>query len=63
MTHKDNMDFYPSFISKDAQEVTLEHVADILCSNEELKKNTMLFRDLMAQGNDKAAKAVKEATP
>ena len=57
------MDFYPSFISKDAQEVTLEHVADILCSNEELKKNTMLFRDLMAQGNDKAAKAVKEATP
>ena len=63
MTNTNNMDFFPSFSSKDAQEITLEQVVDIIRSDEELKKNTMLFRDLMAQGNDKAAKAVKEATP
>ena len=58
-----NMDYFQTFNSKDAQDMTFEQVTDIIRSDEELKKNTMLYRDLMAQGNEKAAKAVKEATP
>ena len=57
------MEYYKTFNSKDAQDMTFEQVTDIIRSDEELKKNTMLYRDLMAQGNEKAAKAVKEATP
>ena len=54
---------YKSFNSKEAQEVTLEHVYEIIRSDEELKKSTQLHRDLLAQGHDKAAKDVKESTP
>jgi hypothetical protein len=57
------MEYYQSFSSNDAQAVTLEQVAEIIRSDEGLKKNTQLYRDLLAQGNEKAAKAVKEKTP
>ena len=57
------MNYYPSFSSKDAQDMTFEQVIDMIRQDEELKKNTQLYRDLMAQGNEKAAKAVKESTP
>ena len=54
---------YKSFNSKEAQEVTLEQVYEIIRSDEELKKSTQLHRALLAQGHDKAAKDVKESTP
>lgn len=57
------IDFFKNFNSKDAQNITFEQLADLIRSDEELKKNTQLYRDLLAQGNEKAAKAVKESTP
>ena len=58
-----NMDFFLTFNSKEAQDVDFEQLAGIIRSDEELKKNTLIYRDLLAQGNEKAAKAVKESTP
>lgn len=58
-----NMDFFPTFNSKEAQTVSFEQLAGIIHNDEELKKSTVLYRDLLAQGNEKAAKAVKEQTP
>lgn len=58
-----NLNYFKTFNSKDAQDITLEQLAEIIRSDEELKKNTALYRDLMAQGHDKAAKNVKESTP
>jgi hypothetical protein len=57
------MEYYKTFNSKDAQDMGLEQVIDIIRQDGELKKNTQLYRDLSAQGNEKAAKAVKESTP
>lgn len=57
------MEYYKNFSSKEAQAVTLEQVAELIRSDEDLKKKTQLYRDLMAQGQDKAAKDVKESTP
>jgi hypothetical protein len=57
------MEYFKNFNSKDAQDVGFEHLAEMIRSDEELRKNTQLYRDLMAQGNEKAAKAVKESTP
>ena len=57
------MQQFKNFTSKESQDVTLEQVTDMIRQDEELKKNTQLYRDLMAQGNEKAAKAVKESTP
>ena len=57
------MELFKNFNSKDAQDVGFEQLAEMIRSDEELKKNTQLYRDLMAQGNEKAAKAVKESTP
>ena len=57
------LDYFKTFNNKDAQDITLEQLAEIIRSDEELKKNTMLYRDLLAQGHDKAAKNVKESTP
>ena len=57
------MELFKNFNSKDAQDVGFEQVAEMIRSDEELRKNTQLYRDLMAQGNEKAAKAVKESTP
>jgi hypothetical protein len=54
---------FHNFKSKDAQDITLEQLADLIRSDEELKHNTMIYRDLLAQGHDKAAKQVKESTP
>lgn len=58
-----NLTYFKTFNSKDAQDITFEQLADLIRSDEELKKNTQLYRDLLAQGNEKAAKAVKESTP
>jgi len=57
------MDIYKTFNCKEAQDITLEQVMNMISVDEELKRSTQLYRDLMAQGNEKAAKAVKEATP
>jgi hypothetical protein len=58
-----NLDYFKTFNSKDAQDISFEQIVDIIRSDEELKKSTMLYRDLLAQGQEKAAKAVKESTP
>ena len=57
------MDLFKNFTSKEAQSIDFELLTDMIRQDEELKKNTQLYRDLMAQGNEKAAKAVKESTP
>ena len=57
------MDYFKTFSSKEAQDISFEQLAEIIRSDEELKKNTKLYRDLLAQGHDKAAKNVKESTP
>ncbi|MBO4893132.1 MAG: hypothetical protein J5502_11055 [Prevotella sp.] len=57
------MNYFNTFTSKEAQDISFEELADIIRSDEDLKKNTLLYRDLMAQGHDKAAKNVKEQTP
>ena len=57
------MEYFKNFNSKDAQDVGFEQLAEMIRSDEELRKNTQLYRELMAQGNEKAAKAVKESTP
>lgn len=58
-----NIDFYKTFNSKDAQEITFEQLTDIIRSDEELKRTTALYRDLLAQGLGDASKKVKESTP
>ena len=57
------MEIFKTFNSKDAQSVTFEQLADLIRSDEQLKKSTLLYRDLLAQGHDEAAKKVKESTP
>lgn len=57
------IDFYKTFNSKDAQEITFEQLTDIIRSDEELKRTTALYRDLLAQGLGDASKKVKESTP
>ena len=57
------MEYFKNFNSKDAQAVSFEQLTDIIRSDEELKKSTTLYRDLMARGQEKAAKTVKESTP
>ena len=56
------MELFKTFKSKEAQDVTLEQVIDIVSHDEELKKSTQMYRDLMAQGHDEAALKVKEQT-
>ena len=63
MTDITIMDYFQNFSSKEARDISFEQLAEIIRSDEDLKKNTMLYRDLMAQGHDKAAKNVKESTP
>ena len=63
MTDITIMDYFQNFNSKEARDISFEQLAEIIRSDEDLKKNTMLYRDLMAQGHDKAAKNVKESTP
>ena len=57
------MELFKSFNSNEAHEITLEQMADIIRQDEELKKSTLLYRDLLAQGHEKAAKEVKQQTP
>ena len=57
------IDFYKTFNSKDAQEITFEQLTDIIRGDEELKRTTALYRDLLAQGLGDASKKVKESTP
>lgn len=57
------MELFKTFKSKEALEVSPEQVIDIVSHDEELKKSTQMYRDLMAQGHDEAALKVKEQTP
>ena len=57
------MEYYKNFKSKDGLPIDFGQLAEIIRSDEELKKNTLLYRDLLAQGHEKAAKEVKEQTP
>jgi hypothetical protein len=57
------MDIFINFKSKNAQDVNFEHIADMIRNDEKLRKSTQMYRELMAQGHDKAAKDVKESTP
>lgn len=57
------MQLFNNFSTKESQNVSFEQLTDMIGQNEELRKNTQLYRDLAAQGNEKAAKAVKESTP
>lgn len=57
------MELFKTFNSKEAQAVDFEQLADIISSDDELKQKTTLYRDLLAQGREKAAKEVKESTP
>ena len=57
------MELFKTFKSMDGLPTDFGQLAEIVRSDEEQKKNTLLYRDLMAQGNEKAAKAVKESTP
>ena len=43
------MEYFKNFNSKDAQDVGFEQLAEMIRSDEELRKNTQLYRDLMAQ--------------
>ena len=57
------MELFKTFNSKEAQYVSPEQVIDIILHDGELERSTRLYRDLMAQGHEKAAKDVKESTP
>ena len=57
------MELFKTFNSKEAQDVSPEQVIDIILHDGELERSTRLYRDLMAQGHEKAAKDVKESTP
>ena len=57
------LNYYLTFNSKESQDVSLEQVAGIIGHDEELKKSTLLHRELLAQGHNQAAKDVKEQTP
>ena len=56
------MNIFMTFKSSVAQDVSAEQVADMIRNNQELKKSTELYRDLIAQGHEKGAKEVKENT-
>ena len=57
------MDFFKTYTSKTAQDMSFEQVYDLIRSDEELKKNTMLHRELLAEGHEQVADSVKEKTP
>ncbi|MBR1449339.1 MAG: hypothetical protein IJ588_11425 [Prevotella sp.] len=57
------MQYYPTFHSNDAQDMTLEQVTNIIRTDEALRRSTLAYRDLTAQGHDEAASQVKQKTP
>ena len=57
------MELFKTFNSKEAQAVDFEQLAGIVRNDDELRQKTTLYRDLLAQGREKAAKEVKESTP
>ena len=57
------MDFFKTYTSKTAQDMSFEQVYDLIRNDEELKKNTMLHRELLAEGHEQVADSVKEKTP
>ena len=57
------MKYYKTFNSNEAQDVSFEQVIDTIRNDQELQKRTQMYRDLTAQGQEKAAKEVKESTP
>lgn len=63
MIDTQKLDLFPSFNSTKASPIGFEQLAEMLRSDEDLKKKTALYCDLLAQGHEKAAKEVKESTP
>ena len=57
------MELFKTFNTKEALHVTMEQLAEIIRSDDELRQKTVLYRDLLAQGHDEAARQVKESTP
>ena len=57
------MELFKTFNSKDAQDISLEQVFNMISTDEQLRTSTMTYRTLTAQGQEQAAKAVKEQTP
>lgn len=57
------MQLFKDYHSKDAQATTLEQVMDIIHKDETVKRSTEQHRSLLASGQEKAAKLVKESTP
>ena len=57
------MQYYPTFHSNDAQDMTLEQVTNIIRTDEALRRSTLAYRDLTAQGHTEAASQVKQKTP
>ena len=57
------MQLFNNYFSKEALEVNLEQVVNIIRSNQSLFDSTMMHRKLLEQGQLKAAKEVKESTP
>ena len=57
------MKFFQNYFSKEALEVNLEQVVNMIRSDKSLSDSTMMHRKLLEQGQLKAAKEVKESTP
>ena len=57
------MQFYENFLSKKAQDIRPEQVINLMQTDEDLAKKTKLHQELLAQGQETAANAVKESTP
>ena len=57
------MNLFKAFNSNVSQDMGMEQVARMIGHDVALKENTLLYRALLMQGNEKAAKAVKESMP
>ena len=58
------MNYFTNFKMTESQkDISFEQLAELIRSDKALEKNTLMYRDLLAQGNEKAAKDVKESMP
>lgn len=57
------MKYFENYFDKEALEVNLEQVVNMIRSSKSLSDSTMMHRKLLEQGQLKAAKEVKESTP
>ena len=57
------MKYFENYFDKEALEVNLEQVVNMIRNSKSLSDSTMMHRKLLEQGQLKAAKEVKESTP